>query len=107
MTRCAIELRLSDSNTKNSGESENDQSWTATISTSRKPQPVPVSSVEELESAIGERAEELIDLRRNGGFSKERIIVEISSPGAPNLTLIDLPGIIRTETSGYVGNGFI
>lgn len=97
-TRCAIELRLTDS------LAQNQQEWRATIATSRKPKPISVSTMEELESAIAERAKELVDPRRNGGFSRERIIVEISSPGAPNLTLIDLPGIIRTETTGYVFN---
>lgn len=102
VTRCAIELRLSDANfAKDDGTTKN-REWTATIATSKKSQPVPVNSVEELEQAIQKRAEQLIDLRRNGGFSRERIIVEISSPGAPNLTLIDLPGIIRTQTQGYV-----
>ena len=36
------------------------------------------------------------------GFSKEYIHVTVSSPQLPDLTVIDLPGIIRTTTSGQV-----
>jgi len=35
-----------------------------------------------------------------GGFSTESIVVKLVSPDAPDLTVIDLPGIVRTATSG-------
>lgn len=34
------------------------------------------------------------------GFSSDYIAIEISSPDCPDLTLIDLPGIVRTAVSG-------
>lgn len=61
-----------------------------------------VDTIADLGKAIAQKAGELIDPRKNGGFSRERVIVEIAADNAPNLTLIDLPGIIRTETTGYV-----
>ena len=35
-----------------------------------------------------------------GGFSTESIVVKLVSPDAPDLTVIDLPGIVRTATMG-------
>ena len=34
------------------------------------------------------------------GFSQHSIVVSIASPDAPDLTLVDLPGIVRTATTG-------
>lgn len=34
------------------------------------------------------------------GFSSDFIGIEISSPDCPDLTLIDLPGIVRTAVQG-------
>lgn len=34
------------------------------------------------------------------GFSSDFIAIEIESPDCPDLTLIDLPGIVRTAVSG-------
>lgn len=34
------------------------------------------------------------------GFSTESIIIELTSADAPDLTVVDLPGIIRTTTAG-------
>ena len=35
-------------------------------------------------------------------FSTESVIIEIESPDVPDLTIIDLPGIVRTVTTGQV-----
>lgn len=34
----------------------------------------------------------------------DTIMVEMSSPDLPDLTLIDLPGIVRTSTAGQVSH---
>lgn len=109
-TRCAIELRLSNTHpdeltadSVREGQAvERDPFWVGTISTSVNPTPIPLESPAELEDAIAARAESLTDPRRAGGFSRERIIVNIAATDAPNLTIIDLPGIIRTKTFGCV-----
>lgn len=77
-----------------------DPFWKATIATSVHLDPIPLDGKHELEDAIAARAESLSDPRYAGGFSKERIIVHIAASGAPTLTIIDLPGIIRTKTFG-------
>lgn len=94
-TRCATELHLSDGG----GDEEVDPgAWRATISTSLDATPVPVAAPEELADAVTARTEALTDPRRAGGFSRERIIVHICHKDLPHLTLIDLPGLIRTRT---------
>ena len=63
----------------------------------------PVSSTEALADLLAAAA--AIISSRSGspnGFSKEYIHVTVSSPQLPDLTVIDLPGIIRTTTSGQV-----
>mmetsp|Transcript_7140 Transcript_7140/g.22532 ORF Transcript_7140/g.22532 Transcript_7140/m.22532 type:complete len:735 (+) Transcript_7140:293-2497(+) len=35
-----------------------------------------------------------------GSFSTDSIVIEMSSPDVPDLTLLDLPGIVRTAVSG-------
>lgn len=107
-TRCAIELRLSNAHPQDatlpsdSIPPQRPSYWIASIFTSLDTDPVPLEGPNELEDAIAARAESLVDPRRAGGFSKERIIVQIASDSLPNLTIIDLPGIIRTKTFKYV-----
>lgn len=111
-TRCAIELRLSNkhpddaANPADASTSERGSFWTASIFTSVDPTPVYLSGKHELEDAIVSRALSLMNPRYAGGFSKERVIVQIAASSAPNLTIIDLPGIIRTKTFGYVTTTF-
>jgi interferon-induced GTP-binding protein Mx len=103
-TRCATELHLSDGG--GGGElaaGGGDAVWRATIATSKDVMPVPVSAPEDLADAITARTEALTDPRRAGGFSRERIVIHISHRDLPNLTLIDLPGLIRTRTYKYAG----
>ena len=110
-TRCAIELRLTSTHPADvdlppESISEREPFWLASIFTSVDPQPIPLEGQNELEDAIAARAAALCDPRHAGGFSRERIIVQIAATGAPTLTIIDLPGIIRTKTFGYVSFTF-
>lgn len=79
---------------------ERDPFWTGSIFTSIDPTPVPIESKDKLEEAIAAKAASLTNSRHSGGFSNERVIVQMAAFGAPNLTIIDLPGIIRTKTFG-------
>lgn len=105
-TRCAIELRLTDINPHaadlppHQSPPDSRPFWFASISTSLDPTPVPLEGPQQLENAIAERASLLTDPKENDGFSKERVIVQIAASDSPNLTIIDLPGIIRTKTFG-------
>ncbi len=38
--------------------------------------------------------------RESGTFSSDSIVVEVRAPHVPDLTIIDLPGIVRTATAG-------
>lgn len=58
-----------------------------------------VSSVFELTSAI-ERATAALTAGSTSTFSSDCIVVTVSAPNVPDLTLIDLPGIVRTATAG-------
>lgn len=109
-TRCAIELRLSDIHPDDAdlpldtSPPEREPFWTGYIFTSTDPTPVSIESKDELEDAIASKAASLTNPRHAGGFSNERVIVQIAAFGAPNLTIIDLPGIIRTKTFGQNAN---
>lgn len=105
-TRCATELHLSDGRARRPSKSagggevtdpsspggESDVEWAAVVSTSVDQRPVRVSNADELGDAIVARTASLTDERRNGGFSKEKIIIRMMAKDLPNLTLIDLPG---------------
>mmetsp|Transcript_3290 Transcript_3290/g.4634 ORF Transcript_3290/g.4634 Transcript_3290/m.4634 type:complete len:751 (+) Transcript_3290:51-2303(+) len=74
--------------------------WSARVSTTKSTQPpVVVASPEELTPLI-ERFTSSLTHGQATEFSAESIVVEITAPEAPNLTLIDLPGIVRTATAG-------
>ena len=80
--------------------------WTAKISINYKApnrsQPKGtgiVNSVELLCSAISELTNTLTN-GESQGFSTDIIVIELSSPESPDLTIIDLPGIVRTTTNG-------
>jgi interferon-induced GTP-binding protein Mx1 len=70
--------------------------WSALVSTSVTPEPkVPAASVAELSQAMEELTAQLCG---DNAFSTESVVVELSSPDACDLTVVDLPGIIRTVT---------
>ncbi|RYH24927.1 hypothetical protein EON65_16210 [archaeon] len=95
VTRCPLELIMK--------KSEPGSTWVAEASIRwNREQPSesgPVSNIDEL----GKKVSALTDiLSKSGenGFSSDSIVVRLSDPEAPDLTLIDLPGIVRTATSG-------
>jgi interferon-induced GTP-binding protein Mx len=58
-----------------------------------------VTTVEQLSKRLAEAAE-IVCPPNSAEFSSEVIQVSVQSPTMPNLSLIDLPGIIRTTTAG-------
>jgi interferon-induced GTP-binding protein Mx len=58
-----------------------------------------VRSPELLEAVIAELMSAVCDATANG-FSTDSLVIDISSPECPDLTLIDLPGIVRTAVAG-------
>jgi GTP-binding protein EngB required for normal cell division len=100
VTRCATELRM-----KRTAPSS---AWHATVKLSwPKKQPLKAGVVtrEGLSDVITELTEALLLARGAGGEratfeSEHSIIIELHSPDVPDLTIIDLPGIVRTHTTG-------
>lgn len=95
VTRCPTQLILS--------KSPKGTPWKANISLSwNQPQPPRCGDVA-TPAALTDAISELTNVLTHGkpnGFSTESIILKISSPDSPDLTIIDLPGIVRTATSG-------
>jgi interferon-induced GTP-binding protein Mx1 len=99
VTRCPTKISMT--------KCSNDKSWSAEI---RLPKVLvleqDVSHIEGIVNNPKELAEKLklaIDFvvkSADTGFSKDSIQVIIDSPTTPNLSIIDLPGIIRTTTAG-------
>ena len=80
--------------------------WTAKVSINYKEknriQPKGTGTVHSVEALCGVIAD-LTNELTNGqshGFSTDIIVIELRSPESPDLTIIDLPGIIRTATNG-------
>eukprot|EP01038_Epipyxis_sp_PR26KG_P012114 gene12114-16219_t len=95
VTRCPTELIMTKSKPGSPWKGEISVSW-------KQDQPTgtgSVNSVDELTERISSLADILTDNKING-FSTDCIVIKISSPDSPDLTLIDLPGIVRTITSG-------
>eukprot|EP00752_Nemacystus_decipiens_P002787 g2603.t1 len=61
--------------------------------------PRSASTPEELTKVI-EDLQDALTSGDQGAFSTETISVQVQAPGLPDLTLIDLPGIVRTATKG-------
>jgi interferon-induced GTP-binding protein Mx1 len=74
------------------------ESWFATVCTTRDPKTFPVSDVNGLGAVIERLTNTLCD--GSNAFSTDSIIVNLVSPDACDLTVVDLPGIIRTATAG-------
>jgi interferon-induced GTP-binding protein Mx1 len=73
--------------------------WRAVASTTKNStHQVQVKTPEELTTVIESLTETLTG--STNGFSTESIVVKLVSETAPDLTVIDLPGIIRTATQG-------
>lgn len=97
VTRCATQLIMK----RTAPGSE----WAATASVSWQslPQPAaagPVKDAAALSSAIEQLTDVLCSSSSNGFASDTHIVINLSSPDVPDLTLIDLPGIVRTAVYG-------
>lgn len=90
ITRCPVRLVLR--------RTESGTSWSCSVSTTTSSQAITPESPEELNTIILRLTHTLTQSSQH--FSSDAIIVRISSPESPDLTLIDLPGIIRTATMG-------
>ncbi len=73
--------------------------WSALVSTSVAPEDKSAAaSVAELSQTMEARMEQLCAQSQGSSFSTESVVVELTSPDACDLTVVDLPGIIRTVT---------
>jgi len=95
VTRCATQLIMK--------RTAPGSAWAATASVSwSRPQPAesgPVADPAALSVAIERLTEALCAVTTNG-FSTETIVINLSAPDVPDLTLLDLPGIVRTAVAG-------
>jgi interferon-induced GTP-binding protein Mx len=91
VTRCPIRLVMR--------KARRDESWIASVFTSIEPlKRVTVTDVSQLCGVIDKLTSSLCHGSNN--FSMESISIELVSPDACDLTVVDLPGIIRTVTAG-------
>jgi interferon-induced GTP-binding protein Mx1 len=98
VTKCATELRMK----KSPGSV-----WQASISLSwdHMPQPSMAGKVDTPED-LGEKITSLTEVMllargRHATFEAEHsIVIELTAPNVPDLTVIDLPGIVRTQVNG-------
>lgn len=90
VTRCAIRLVMR--------KARAGEEWSAFVSTSITPKRIEAPDVESLYQLIGIATTSLC--KGNSNFSTEAVIVDLLSPDACDLTVVDLPGIIRTVTAG-------
>lgn len=91
VTRCPIRLVMR--------KARADEVWHAYVSTSTNPSKrFPVTEVNALGSMIDRLTNSLID--GSSQFSTDSIVIDLVSPDASDLTVVDLPGIIRTVTAG-------
>jgi interferon-induced GTP-binding protein Mx1 len=64
---------------------------------SSKQERYPIESREDVATVISKLTDSLC---KESDFSDSTIVITIEAPDVPDLTLIDLPGIVRTTTSG-------
>lgn len=90
VTRCPIRLVMR--------KAKGSETFSAVAYTTVDPNKKHVDNVIELTSLIQDLMDALCKTSMN--FSTESVIVELVSPDACDLTVVDLPGIIRTVTAG-------
>jgi interferon-induced GTP-binding protein Mx1 len=90
VTRCPIRMVMK--------RARDDESWVAVVSTTLSQEKIVVKDIPELSRVMDRLTEELC--AGSNSFSTENIVVELTSPDACDLTVVDLPGIIRTVTAG-------
>lgn len=90
VTRCPTELKMK--------KTAPGSPWTCKMSIQVKGEQITKDdvSISEIEEVI----KEFSNLLCGKGLSSDVISVEVTSPNVPDLTLIDLPGIVRTATAG-------
>ncbi|CAB1121527.1 unnamed protein product [Ectocarpus sp. CCAP 1310/34] len=96
VTRCPVQLIMKRTKPGDGWHGKTSVEW------KRGPQPPAAGHVASPEALVGV-IEELMNAVCEGqknGFSSDFIAIEIKSPDCPDLTLIDLPGIVRTAVSG-------
>jgi interferon-induced GTP-binding protein Mx1 len=74
------------------------EKWAASVSTSVNPLKQTATNIAELSSLIDRVMADLCT--GASSFSTESVVVELTSSDACDLTVVDLPGIIRTVTVG-------
>lgn len=90
VTRCPIRMVMK--------RARSGESWSANVSTTLNPNPISAKDVAELSVLIDRMMQELCAGASN--FSTESVVVDLISPDSCDLTVVDLPGIIRTLTAG-------
>jgi len=97
VTRCPTQIAMKRSSDGVAG------GFKAKITVSgRQHQPEEAGTVDSVE-ALGEKIVALTNVLTRGiatNFSTETIVIQVTSPQAPDLTIVDLPGIVRTTTAG-------
>lgn len=95
VTRCPLELVMKQSTVEAGWSAEVSIRWS-------RDQPDAAGTaynMDELARKV-EQLSRILSEEGENGFSSNSIVVKLSSPDAPDLTLIDLPGIVRTATNG-------
>ncbi|KAG5852399.1 hypothetical protein ANANG_G00062000 [Anguilla anguilla] len=92
VTRCPLELKMK--------RLKEDEAWHGKISYNGKEEEM--YDPADVEKMIREAQDEMAGV--GVGISDDLISLEISSPGVPDLTLIDLPGIARVAVKGQPEN---
>lgn len=96
VTRCPLELVMKRS-------TDPSMPWSAEVGIRwNRDQPKEagqVTNMDDLSSKI-EKLSQILSADGENGFSSHSIVVKLASPDSPDLTLIDLPGIVRTATNG-------
>ena len=93
---------------KVAGSESLDSDWKAEVSvisvsrgkTSNIPGTGPCSHPAELADRITQLTDALAGGSAKAGFSRDSIFIKVEAVNVPNLILVDLPGIVRTTTSG-------
>lgn len=91
VTRCPIRLAMR--------KTRKNEVWNAVLYTSINPQRHKCTTIEELNNKMSEAMNDLCKVA-GGDFSTDSVIVELVSEDCCDLTVVDLPGIIRTVTAG-------
>jgi len=99
VTRCAIQLIMKRAPPNTPWRGHASVSWKL----AQPKESGPISSADEIPNIIVALTNHLTNYETSS-FSSESIIIKVTSPDAPDLTLIDLPGIVRTSTSGQSHN---